>query len=38
MGKECSMFYNRLAKKTAEKRELHQSSKIGYEQKCILHH
>ena len=25
MGRECSMFYNKLAKKIAEKRELHQS-------------
>ena len=25
MGRECSMFYNKLVKKIAEKRELHQS-------------
>ena len=35
MGRECSTFYNRLAKKIVEKLELHQSSQIGYQQKYI---
>ena len=30
MGKKCSTFYNRLAKKIAEKRELHQSIVINW--------
>ena len=30
MGRKCSTFYNRLAKKIAEKRELHQSMVINW--------